>query len=162
MQLFKTPHIPFLKYKYWALGLTLTIVLSGVVNWTMFHGLKPGVDFGEGVLLRVMFKQQTNVGDIRGMLKEVGLGSSTIQETGKGGREFQVRTVEVRNINANVTEEEQLEAHAALADKIVAALHGGDDAAYQARGLKDLNSIDSNGLIALFEASFPRHRGDMH
>ena len=32
MQLFKTPHIPFLKYKYFALAITLTIIVAGVLN----------------------------------------------------------------------------------------------------------------------------------
>ena len=56
MELFKTPHIKFLKYKYIALAVTGAIVLAGVLNVTLFHGLKPGVDFGGGTLIRVMFK----------------------------------------------------------------------------------------------------------
>ena len=56
MQLFKTPHIQFLKYKYIALAVTAVIVVAGVLNVTVFKGLKLGVDFGEGTLLRVMIR----------------------------------------------------------------------------------------------------------
>ncbi len=161
MQLFKTPNIPFLKYKVFALILTAAIVLAGVLNWSVFHGLKPGVDFGEGVLLRVKFKQTTDVGDIRRLLKEVGLAGSTIQETGKGGRDFQIRCVESKDARANISEEAQLESHARLADKIIASLHNDEDRAGASRGLKDLNTIDINSLTSLFEASFPGTGAEM-
>ena len=59
MELFKTPHIKFMKYKYVALAVTVVIVLAGVLNITVFHGLKPGVDFGGGTLIRVEFKDPT-------------------------------------------------------------------------------------------------------
>ncbi len=62
MQLFKTPNIKFLKYKYVALAVTGAIVLAGVLNITVFKGLKLGVDFGEGTLLRVMFKTPSTEG----------------------------------------------------------------------------------------------------
>ena len=48
MQLFKTPNIKFLKYKYIALAVTGVIVLAGLLNITVFKGLKLGVDFGKG------------------------------------------------------------------------------------------------------------------
>jgi preprotein translocase subunit SecF len=88
MQLFKTPHINFMKYKYVALAVTFVVVLAGVLNVTVFHGLKPGVDFGGGTLIRVEFKDPTPVGQVRKALADVGLGSSTIQETGKKGYEY--------------------------------------------------------------------------
>ena len=51
MELFKTPHIRFLKYKYIALAATAAIILAGVLNVAAFQGLKLGVDFGQGWLL---------------------------------------------------------------------------------------------------------------
>jgi len=86
MQLFKTPHIRFLKYKYVALAVTAAIVLAGVLNITVFKGLKLGVDFGEGTLLRVMFKSASNEGQIRDLLQTVGLGKSQVQKSGNTGR----------------------------------------------------------------------------
>ncbi|MGZ5488733.1 MAG: protein translocase subunit SecF [Candidatus Aminicenantales bacterium] len=153
MQLFKTPHIPFLKYKYVALAITTAIVLAGVLNITVFKGLKLGVDFGEGTLLRIMMKSPSSEGQIRDLLQTVGLGKSQVQSSGKTGREFQIRAVESVNTKAN--DQSQLEAHEVLADKIIAALRGDDGKAERARGLVDLNALDEKTLSSLLESAFP-------
>jgi len=153
MQLFKTPHIQFLKYKYIALAVTAAIVIAGVLNITAFKGLKLGVDFGEGTLLRIMTRTPSDEGDIRNLLQTVGLGKSLVQKTGDTGREFQIRAVEA--INTKATDQDQLEAHEKLADRIVQALRGDDGAAERARGLVDLNAVDERTLTALLEGAFP-------
>ena len=151
MQLFKVPHIKFLKYKYVALAVTGLIVLAGFLNIVFGRGLKLGVDFGEGTLVRLMFKTPVSVGDVRQQLAAVGLGSSVIQETGKGGREFQIRTMEVASTKAGET----LESHEMLGNKVIEALRGADGQAEQARGLRDLNTVDLKTLTALLETGFP-------
>ena len=153
MQLFKTPHIKFLKYKYIALAVTGIIVLAGVFNITVFKGLKLGVDFGEGTLLRVMLRTQSNEGSIRDLLGSVGLGKSQVQKSGETGREFQIRAMEA--VNTKASEKDQLEAHEALADKIITALRGEDGKAERARGLVDLNTVDARTLTNLLETAFP-------
>ncbi len=153
MQLFKTPHIQFLKYKYVALAVTAVIVLSGVLNITAFKGLKLGVDFGEGTLLRIMLKSPASEGQIRDLLQTVGLGKSQVQKIGNTGREFQIRALESGGTKA--TAADLLEAHEALADKIIAALRGDDGKAEKARGLIDLNTVDERTLTGLLESAFP-------
>jgi len=153
MQFFKTPNIKFLKYKYIALAVTGLIVLAGVLNVTVFKGLKLGVDFGEGTLLRVMLRTPSDEGNIRDMLGSVGLGKSQVQKTGESGREFQIRAMET--INTKASEEDQLEAHEALADKIISALRGDDGKDELARGLVDLNTVDERTLTGLLETAFP-------
>jgi preprotein translocase subunit SecF len=151
MQLFKTPNIKFLKYKYIALGVTALIVGAGILNITVFKGLKLGVDFGEGTLIRVMMKSPTPVGEIRQMLKDVGLGNSSIQSTGTSGREYMIRTMQVVNVKAS--DQEQIEAHQALANKVIEALRG--QPAEGVQGKKDLNTVDERTLTAMFETAFP-------
>ena len=153
MQLFKTPHIQFLKYKYVALAVTAVIILAGVLNITAFKGLKLGVDFGEGTLLRIMTRTPSNEGAIRDLLGQVGLAKSQVQSSGSSGREFQIRAME--SVNTKAAEEDQLEAHEALADKVIEALRGDDGAAEKARGLVDLNTLDEKSLTALLESAFP-------
>jgi preprotein translocase subunit SecF len=153
MQLFKTPNIRVLKYKYIALAVTALIVLAGVVNIAVFKGLKLGVDFGEGTLLRVEMRTPTNEGAIRDLLGQVGLAKSQVQSSGDTGREFQIRAME--GISAKATEAEQLEAHEALADAVINALRGDDGKAEKARGLVDLNTLDEKSLTALLEGAFP-------
>ncbi|MBP1768621.1 MAG: protein translocase subunit secF [Candidatus Aminicenantes bacterium] len=151
MQFFKTPHIQFMKYKYIALVVSGVIVLAGALNIIFGKGLKLGVDFGEGTLIRVIFKTPVSVGDIRDELSKVGLGNSIIQETGKNGREFQIRTMEVISTKESV----ELESHEKQANDVITALRGDDGRAEQAAGLRDLNGIDRRTLAALLEAQFP-------
>jgi len=151
MRLFKTPHIRFLKYKYIALAATALIVLAGALNIIFGKGLKLGVDFGEGTLIRVMLKNPVSVGDIRSELSEVGLGDSVIQETGKEGREFQIRTMEV----ISTTEGPELESHEKQANAVIVALRGEDGQTEEAAGLRDLNGIERRTLAALLETQFP-------
>ena len=150
MQLFKTPHIRFMKYKYIALAATFLIVLAGVLNIVFGKGLKLGVDFGEGTLIRVMFKTPVSVSDIRRELGQIGLGNSLIQESGKGGREFQIRTMEV----VSTKDSKELESHETQANQVIAALRGDDGRAELAAGLQDLNGIDRRTLAALLETQF--------
>ncbi len=152
MQLFKTPHIQFLKYKFIALAVTAIIVLAGVLNVTMGKGLKLGVDFGEGTLIRVIFKDPASVTQVRDLLKSVGLGSSVIQETGRQGREFQIRSMETVQAGAGA---EGIEAHEKLGDSVIKALKGPDGQAETARGLQDLNTIEEKSLIVLLEPLSP-------
>jgi preprotein translocase subunit SecF len=151
MQFFKTPHIRFMKYKYIALAVTALIVLAGALNIIFGKGLKLGVDFGEGTLIRVMFKNPVSVGDIRSELSRVGLGNSVIQETGKEGREFQIRTMEVIS---TAKERPELESHETQANAVISALKGDDGRAEEAAGLRDLNGIERRTLAALLEAQF--------
>ena len=152
MQLFKTPHIQFLRYKYVALAVTGIIVLAGVLNVTMGKGLKLGVDFGEGTLIRVKFKDPVSVTQVRDLLKSVGLGSSVIQETGKQGREFQIRSIETVQAGAAAL---GIEAHEQLGDSVIKALKGSDGQAETARGLPDLNTIEEKSLSVLLDSFSP-------
>jgi len=152
LELFKTPHLKFMKFKYAALAFTLLIMLAGAVNIFFGKGLHLGVDFGGGTLIRVTFKDQIPVSSIRDSLKKVGLGNSTIQETGKGGHEFMIRTMQVIQ---TASAQEELEAHAKLADRVIAALKDNDGQAETQRGLVDLNGIDRAGLATLLDSAFP-------
>jgi len=92
------------------------------------------------------------VTDVRQILRDIGQGDSSIQEAGKNGREFQIRTMQV--VKAADAQQE-LEAHQKLADQVIAALRGEEGAAEKARGLVDLNNIDGQGLTALLAAPYP-------
>ncbi len=154
MEIFKkTPTIPFMKYKYVALIVTAVIVLAGVLNVTIGRGLKLGVDFGSGTLIRVAFDRTMAVSDVRQKLSDVGLGSSVIQETGtRKGREFQIRSFETKTLGATAAED--IENHERLADKVIASLRGDDGKAEIAAGLRDLNAIEERSLAAMLETSF--------
>jgi len=152
MQLFKTPHINFMKYKYLALALTGIIIGSGIINIAAGKGLKLGVDFGGGTLIRIMFKNPIPVSEVRQSLKDVGLGNSVIQETGKMRHEYMIRTMQVIRTK---DQEQELEAHEKLGDRVIDALKGNEGKAELEKGLKDLNDIDEPSLTSLLGLSFP-------
>jgi preprotein translocase subunit SecF len=155
MEIFKkTPNIDFLKYRWFALALTIAIILAGILNMTIGHGLKMGVDFGEGTLVRVMYKDPISVSAIRQLLDDVGLGDSIIQESGKSGREFQIRTVETRTTSQAG---EEIEGHQILANKVISALQSKEDQQRLAQGMIDLNNIDSRSLTALLTEISPEN-----
>jgi len=148
MQFFKTPNINFMKYRFVALAVTGTVILAGALNIFLGKGLKMGVDFGGGTLIRVMFKAPTSTGDIRSELSKAGLGESVIQESGEPKREYLIRTLQVLSA---ADAQKELEAHQELANKVIETLHGDDGKAEQAQGLKDLNAIDHAGLSAMLK-----------
>jgi preprotein translocase subunit SecF len=157
MQLFKTPNINFMKYKYLALAVTGTVILAGLLNVLFGKGLKMGVDFGGGTLIRIVFKNPTTISDIRGELSRAGLGESVIQESGEPRREYMIRTLQFIGAKDAQTE---LEAHEKLGNRVIDALRGNDGQAESARGLKDLNAIDLQGLAALLKPAFADKAGD--
>ena len=157
MQLFKTPNINFMKYRFHALAFTGLVILAGAVNVFFGKGLKMGVDFGGGTLIRVVFKAPTAISDIRTELAKEGLGDSIIQESGTPKREYLIRTLQV--VSAKDAQQE-LEAHEQLGNRVIALLKGDDGQAESARGLKDLNAIDLPGLTDLLKPAFPQTAGD--
>jgi preprotein translocase subunit SecF len=151
MELFKTPNIDFMKYRFVALAVTGAVILAGALNIFFGKGLKLGVDFGGGTLIRVVFKSPTSISAIRSELTPVGLGESVIQTSGQLGREYMIRTLQV--ISAKDVQQE-IEAHEKLGNRVIETLRGDDGKAEMARGLKDLNSIDQANLTALLQPAF--------
>jgi preprotein translocase subunit SecF len=156
MQLFKTPNINFMKYKYVALTFTGIIIAAGIVNVTVGKGFKFGVDFSGGTLIRITLKNPASISDLRQSLTSVGLGSSSIQEIGKGKHEYQIRTMLPET---KKEEEQELEAHDIMGNRVIEGLRTKEDSQALTGGLKDLNSVGARDLTSLLELSFPDAAG---
>lgn len=152
MEFFKTPHINFMKYKYFAFVLSGAIIAAGIINITTRKGFKLGIDFSGGTLIRVMLKNPIPIGELRQSLKSVGLGSSSIQEIEKGKREYQIRTMLPET---KKEEEQELEAHDIMGSRVIEALRTEEDKQALTSGLKDLNSVDVREFTSFLELSFP-------
>ncbi|MGB8953420.1 MAG: protein translocase subunit SecF [Candidatus Aminicenantales bacterium] len=148
MQFFKTPNINFMKYKYVALALSGIIILGGLVNIIASKGLKLGVDFSGGTLIRVKFKNPISITELRAALKNVNLGASSIQEFEKREKEYQIRT---QNVAAKTQEEQEMEAHEIMGNRVIEALRTEEEKQDLARGMIDLNSMDLTSLTFLLE-----------
>jgi preprotein translocase subunit SecF len=140
-----------MKYKHIALAITGIIVGAGFLNVTVGKGLNLGVDFGGGTLIRVVLKNPIPVNEVRRLLRDVGLGNSVIQETGRKGREYLIRTMQVVKTS---TEQQELETHEKLGNRVIEALKGNDGQAELAKGMNDLNGLDERALAILLEPAF--------
>jgi preprotein translocase subunit SecF len=157
MQFFKTPHIDFMKYKFVALAFSAVVILAGILNITVGKGLKMGVDFQGGTLLRVKFAESTTIGDIRQALASIGLGESPIQairDIANPGvkNEFQIRT---KLPEAEGAADLELEAHEKMATRVMEALRSEEGKQAAQRGLQDLNALAENALTFLLEPVIP-------
>ncbi len=151
MQIFKKPDFNFMKYKLFAFGLSGIIIIGGIINITKGKGLNYGIDFAGGSLVRVMLKNEIPIDEVRKLLSEVGLEKSRIQEIGASKREYLIRSLQI----LEKSQEEEIEAHEIIGNKVIEALRLQEDRATLERGLKDLNTIDERELTLILEASFP-------
>ena len=151
MEFFKTPNINFMKYRFVALAVTGAVILAGLLNVFFGKGIRMGVDFGGGTLIRIVFRNPTTTGEIRAELSRADLGESVIQDSGQPGREYMIRTMQVLNTK---DAQQEIEAHEKLGNRVIETLRGDDGKAEQARGLKDLNAIDEANLTALLRPAF--------
>ncbi len=151
MQIFKKPDFNFMKYKLFAFGLSGIIIIGGIINITKGKGLNEGIDFAGGSLVRVMLKNEIPIDEVRKLLSEVGLEKSRIQEIGASKREYLIRSLQT----LGESQEEEIEAHEIIGNKVIEALRLQEDKAALERGLKDLNTIAERELTLILEASFP-------
>jgi preprotein translocase subunit SecF len=157
MQIFKKPNFKFMRYKFFAFGLSGIIILVGILNFTVGKGINNGVDFTGGTLIRLQFKFPVEISELRKSLGDIGLGTSRIQEMGKGQREYIIRTAQVTGEEL----EQEIEAHEIIGNRVIEALKGEDERAAAEQGLKDLNSIDARELTALLQDSFPEQAAEI-
>ena len=75
-------HFDFMGKIKITLAISGLMILVGLTSIVMSGGLKYGIDFSGGTLVQLQFKTPPNIEEIRGGLKSIGLGDSTIQEFG--------------------------------------------------------------------------------
>jgi len=155
MQVFKNPDFKFMKFKYIALAISGLIIVAGIVNITAGKGINYGIDFAGGTLVHIKLGEATPITDIRSELASAGLGNSKIQEVGNTKTEYMIRTMQPEGEE----QEQDLEAHEIMGQKVVDVLRSEEGKAATEKGLTDLNSVDEAGLTALLEADFAEDAG---
>jgi len=74
-------NIPFLKYRNWAMALSVTLIIASIVLCVV-RGFNLGIDFVGGQSVRVQFAQPVAIEDLRARIAAVGVGDPTIQQYG--------------------------------------------------------------------------------
>ena len=87
-------NLDFVGKRKLAIGLSLFLVLIGLVSLVVKGGPAYGIDFAGGTLVQIKFAQPTTATDLRAGLDSLNLGGTTIQQVGDDGTEFLVRAQE--------------------------------------------------------------------
>src|ERR1044071_2217622 len=117
MQIFKTPHFDYLRWRWFAIGLSWLIIIAGLVV-IKTKGLPLGVEFSGGTIVIVQFEQQPPDSlVIRNALEHSMAGegqNAIIQRYGpEASRQYMIRVPDVgEEAGAGLSEK---------ADKVVAA-----------------------------------------
>jgi len=83
MQIFKhNTHIPFVRYRYIAMAVSLVLILAGIISLIIHGGPNYGIDFRGGTLVQVKIHKPTDISHIRESLKGLKLGEVVIQSIG--------------------------------------------------------------------------------
>jgi len=86
--------IDFIRLAPWAIGISWTLILIGLMSFVLRGGPNYGIDFAGGTMMHVRFAQKPPIGDIRHVLEPLGFGDVTIQDFGStaaGSAEFLIR-----------------------------------------------------------------------
>ncbi len=147
-----------MKYKYIALGISGIIILSGIINMTVGKGINYGIDFAGGTLIRVIFKNQVPIGEVRNTLQSAGIENPIIQKMGETGREFIIRTLQEAAEEQGIQDEE---AHEIVAQIVVDSLRTKEELKAIEQGVPDLNNVNEEHLTEILESQYPEKAPEM-
>ncbi len=82
MQIIKETSIDFIGKRKIAIAISMTLILIGIVSLIIKGGPKLGIDFSGGTSLQLKFEKPVDVGQIRGILSNIGFGNIEIKEFG--------------------------------------------------------------------------------
>jgi len=92
-------NIDFLKWRLYAISLSILLILVCLGAYVYRGGLNYGVDFAGGILIQVSFAKPTTPDQIRPGLKAIGLGDALIQGFGdRKDKEFLIRARELAGL----------------------------------------------------------------
>lgn len=87
-------HFDFTGKNRIAVILSLLVILAGIVSLISKGGPEYGIDFTGGTLIQVQLNKPIEAADIRDALKELPLGSLTVQQFGEDTKEYLIRAQE--------------------------------------------------------------------
>ncbi len=83
--------INFLKYRYFALAISVLFLVTGAATYFIKGGFKYNIDFSGGAEIRVSFQKSIAIGKLRSALKEVGWDDSIIQNIAASDKEYLIK-----------------------------------------------------------------------
>jgi len=147
-----------MKYKFIALGLSGLIIAIGFINIIAGKGINYGIDFAGGTLIRVIFKNQVPIGEVRGALQNAGIENPIIQEMGNTQREFIIRTLQEVAEDQDI---ESLEAHEIIGRMVVDSLRTEQGKKATEQGIPDLNNMNKENLAEILRSEYPEEASEI-
>lgn len=83
MQLFKTPNFDFIRWRWYAIGLSLLVILAGAALMAT-RGVPLGIDFSGGTIVIVKFDQPVRADQVRQAVDSLP-GDKVVQQYGEAG-----------------------------------------------------------------------------
>lgn len=79
MELFRETNINFLRWKWWAIGLSWALIVVGLLAIFVQKGLRFGIDFAGGTQIALKFKDKPDIDRLRKLLDAGNFGDTGIQ-----------------------------------------------------------------------------------
>lgn len=86
------PNVPFVKYRRTAYLFSIILISLGMVVFALQGKNNFGVDFKGGTLIQLAFEKPVAIETVRGVLQEIGLGTSIIQQYGNSDKDVLIKT----------------------------------------------------------------------
>ncbi len=81
----------FIGKRYWAYGISIVILLAGLISALWGNGLKLGIDFAGGVIMQIQFEKPVEDEALKKSLNIPQLPGISTQRFGEGGRDYLLR-----------------------------------------------------------------------
>ncbi len=143
MKIFKNePKFKFMKKRYIAFLLSGLIILAGFYSFYS-KGFNLGIDFTGGTMVEVSFMKNISVGEIRSMMKKIGLSKSEITRVGNTGNKFFIKTEQ--SLDKNVSNEKasrlkDANLHEEITNRIKDIFMTDEERGYLSQGKIDINN----------------------
>lgn len=83
MQFFRETHIDFIKIRWYAISVSVILILAGIVSMMIKGGPKYGVDFLGGTVIQTHFPVAPGLGEVRDAVATAGFGDAEIKTFGE-------------------------------------------------------------------------------
>ncbi len=147
MEIFKNPNYKFMKSKYIAFVISLSIIIAGAFSVYKNKGFNTSIDFAGGTLVQINFMNDVPVKEVRDRLKNIDMGKSIIQKLGEG-HEYIIKAQKVSSADIS---KEKMENPDEVANKIVSALRTSEEKELLKQGKFDLNTMEKSQIASFLQ-----------
>lgn len=102
--------IDFIGKRYWAYGISILLILAGLVSAIWGNGLRLGIDFAGGVIMQTQFQNPVEDEALKKSLNGANLPGLSIQRFGEDGRDYLLRLASSASGDATLVRESVLSA----------------------------------------------------